>query len=416
MKLKSILAIGALTVGLAGVAGATTTNFVYISGSTAFRPSSYDALYSLFSPAPLVTAGKVSTVGTPDAHTAGQMMFVGNISGNPYVIKCAWSGSEAGIIDVTTTAGNKKESFLDTGLAGQTNTATLSATDSHTVDLAFADNEQGVSLTKSPTLTGTALGIVPFVWMKNAQTNALNTTPPADWARLNNVTDAQLRTALAGGSPMALFTANPADTNWAYICGRDNQSGTFVNTMLGTQFGLANSPSQVEIDQNPTGVAHILGGALFSGKGANVGGYNSGGTLVTQMTITGSATNGDAVYFAASGVQNSGFYAIGYAGLYDADVAFGIQAGEVIATPNGPAIPLTYNGVAETAANIENGTYSYWGNEYLYKSKNNLSTGGGSVYTLLLTAVPANIDHIHAFTYSDMVASKSGAAADPTHN
>jgi len=413
MKIKTILAVGALSLGITGLASATTTNFVYITGSTAFRPSTFDAVYSLFSPAPVVTAGKCSTVGTLDVHTGGQMMFAGNISSQPYVIKCAWSGSEAGIVDVTTTAGNKHESFLDTGLAGQTNTATLSATDSHVVDIAMADNNQTYSLTKTPSLTGAAVGIVPFLWIKNAQTNATLTTAPADWARLNNVTDPAIRVALNGGAPLALFTGNSADTNWVYVAGRDDQSGTRVNTLLDCQYGLVNQPSQIEIN-TANGAANIQGGVLLSAAGANNGGQNSGGTLATSMTIVGSTTNGDAVYFAASGTQNSGFYAIAYVGLYDADVSLGIQG--AVAAPGGNAVALSYNGVAETAANIENGTYSFWGNEWIYQSKNNLSTGGSTVYGLLKTAIPTHVDHSHAFATTDMFAKKTNSASDATHN
>jgi hypothetical protein len=426
MKIKAILALSALSLGLTGLASAQTTNFVYLTGSSAFRPTTYDAIVSLFDSAPVITVDKISALSTnADPHTGGRFLFAGTISSNNYVIKCAWSGSEAGIADATAATGGRLQTFLATSYAFNTTntftTATLSSTESHTVDLIMADNEQGYSLTKTPALTGKALGVVPFLWLKNAQTNSTYPTAPADWSRLTNVTDPMLRQALTGGSPLALFTGNPADTNWVYVVGRDNQSGTYVNTMLNTQRGLVGSPSQIKIN-NVGNLAVIAGGALVTGQGADVGGYASGGTVVTALGLPGSGNSGiDPIYsnatFQATGtaVINGGWYAIGYAGLYDADSALGIN-GFAVNAPYSPAVALTYNGVAETPDNIKNGTYSYWGNEYIYKSKNNLSAGGGVIYTKLLTAIPASMDLNHTFPYTAMLASKSSAASNPAHN
>src|SRR5215469_4065877 len=100
MKFKFLIVTAALSLGVIGVASAQ--NRVYITGSTAFRPATYDAMVSIFDSAPSIAAYKASTVGALDPHTAGQMLFDGNISGARYVIKCAWSGSEAGILDIAT--------------------------------------------------------------------------------------------------------------------------------------------------------------------------------------------------------------------------------------------------------------------------------------------------------------------------
>lgn len=414
MKIKTILAVGAFSLGLTGLAHAVTTNYCYITGSTAFRPTTYDAIVSLFTPAPDIAAGKCSTIGSLDAHTAGQMKFTGNIitgvNTNFYIIKCAWSGSEGGIGNLTAAAGAGKVNFVDDSVVAQVTTNTLSQTDNHTVDLAFADNEQAYSLTKTPALTGAQAGVVPFIWVKNGQTNSANPTAPADWTRLNNITASQARVVLAGGSPLALLTGNAADTNWVYVAGRDNQSGTRVNALLNSQFGLVNPPAQVTLALS-NGVCSLQGGLTASGE-------SSGGTLAGKLTYPGSATNGDSIYLNAysgiTGVTNGGFYAIAYVGLYDADIALGIQS--AIALPNCVAGALTWNGVAETPDNIRNGTYSFWGNLMLYKSKNNLSSQGSAIYTKLLAAIPANVDHNHAFSTTEMLATKNNAASDATHN
>jgi len=407
---QALAALGLISM----VSVASATNYVYITGSTAFRPATYNTLNtSVFDAAPTVAAYKCSTVGSLDPHTAGYMNFSGNISGQPYIIKCAWSGSEAGIQDLTANANAGKESFMADSIAAGNFTTTPATTDSHTVDLALADTDQSVALEQSPVLNAYEVGIVPFVYVKNAQVPTGGSGAPADWSRLTNVTDPALRVALTGGTPLALFTGNPADTKYVYIAGRDNLSGTFVNTMLDTQFGLVNDPTQIEITST-AGVA--TQSAPLSGKGKGVEGQNSGGTLATSMTITGSATAADTI------AGGTGWYAIAYLGLYDADVALGIQG--VPVAPAGEAVQLTYNGVAETPQNIENGTYSFWGNEWLFESAHNLSSAGATLFNILKgpdgttssVGIKGNLDGNHELSLTSMVAVKQTSAADATHN
>jgi len=422
-KYTSALA-GLALVSMMSVASAAPTSYVYITGSTAFRPAIYDTLNtSVFDAAPTVAAYKCSTVGNLDPHTAGLMNFSGNIGGQPYIIKCSWSGSEAGIGDVTAAAGAGKESFMADNITAGNYITTPATTDSHTVDLAMADTDQSVSLNPRPSLAADEVGIVPFLWVKNAQvaSSGQPSTAPADWSRLTNVTDPALRVALSGGTPLALFTGNPADTKYVYVAGRDNQSGTFVNTMLDTQFGLVNNPSQIEI-ANVSGVATISPTNLLSGKGKSIEGQNSGGTLATTLTYTGSATSTDPILGNILGSPQTGWYAIAYVGLYDADVALGIQG--VPTAPAGSAVGLTYNGVAETVQNVENGTYSFWGNEWIFESAHNLSTAGATVYNMMIgpdgtstkVGIQGNLDNNHEISLNNMVASKTTSAADAGHN
>jgi hypothetical protein len=200
-----------------------------------------------------------------------------------------------------------------------------------------------------------------------------------------------------------------------YIAGRDNQSGTFDNTMLGTQFGLVASPRQIKVagqgpssdyaSQNPTN--------LVSGNGANVAGQNSGGTLSTTMTLVGSSTNIDWIQTKNNHAATFGWYAIAYLGLPDADVCLGIQ-GPVVA-PAGTAAKLTYNGVNESPNNISNGTYSFWGNEWLYGA-NTLSSAATSVFNNLGNNIAVNCDNDHFISLTFMNSTKTTSASDPTHN
>src|SRR5215472_3069419 len=96
MKSRSLLLAGALGLGLVGAANAQ--NRVYITGSTAYRNAVNQTIFALFDSAPSVAAFGNTNV----YYKANQLDFEGNISTVAYIIKCSWSGSEAGIKDVAT--------------------------------------------------------------------------------------------------------------------------------------------------------------------------------------------------------------------------------------------------------------------------------------------------------------------------
>src|SRR6266404_5201611 len=172
MKAKLLLVTCLTALGLVGAANAQ--NFVYITGSTAYRNAINKTLRAMFDASPAV---QVAAYGSTTEFKATFLSFEGNIGTVAYRIKCHWSGSEAGVADVAT---GLSESFLDdigTGSPAVAAGATASSPvagqlNNHTVDLAPTDTAQGFSKTKSPLLTGTFIGIIPFVWDKNAQTVA----------------------------------------------------------------------------------------------------------------------------------------------------------------------------------------------------------------------------------------------------
>ncbi|HZV36249.1 MAG TPA: hypothetical protein VFB72_16855 [Verrucomicrobiae bacterium] len=398
MKINNLVLAGALSLGLASIANAQ--NRVYLTGSTAFRPALYNALAACFdaSPAVQIAAYKCSTVGTIDPHTAGQMEFKGNIGGAAYIIKCAWSGSEAGISDV---AKNSTETFIDdigvNGVQAINSTSAASATDSHAVDLAMADTSQAVSKTQTPALTGIEVGIIPFIWIKNAQGHPYHAGTYPDYDRIVNVTHPQLRVALTGGTLAALITGNASDTNhYVYVSGRDNNSGTRVNTFCDTGYGVFKLPQQIIITGSD-GAPTIQNGATTTS------GQSSGGTLATTMTYSGSATAADPIN------GGTGWYAIAYVGMYDADVAL---------ASGGDAVALTLNGVAESPAAVEQGQYSFWGNEHIYQNVNGLSSAANTVYNSLTTGgkISGAVDGTHEISLSAMQATKTTDLSDPTHN
>jgi hypothetical protein len=402
MKIKSILALGLLSLGLTSLVNAQTTNYVYITGSTAFRPAAFTAILNLMTNDSSRTVSAWSCASATDPTGGGNQQVSGVIGGANYVITMKWSGSEAGISDIT---GNGTQAFMALGATPGTNTATYAgATTAHVVNLAFADNLQSFSKKTTPTATGNRVGIIPFVFVKNAQTNA-----PADYLAITNVPDAAFRAALkVGGVKVCQFTGNPADTNrYVYISGRDNDSGTRVNTFADTSFGIKSGANQVTIggsDNNFTLTPTSL-----------TGGQSSGGTLAKSMFILGSAASaaGTNCIFGST----NGFYAIAYLGMYDADVATNGPANNGV---NG-AVILSYNGVPESTQAIAEGQYNFWGYEYLYQSISNIGDAG-SIYTSLTqsnsAAITAACDGIHTIPLSTMNCTRlnNNPTADPVHN
>lgn len=376
---KSILAV-ALGLSVAGVSEAGT---VYVTGSTAMRSTFYAAATApnvIFSGTPLVT------LYNGGGSSANFMAFSGTLKGGSgnTVIDCSWSGSENGIKDVAT---GVTETFIDPSSLNNSDNGTSlpSATVSHAADLAMADNAQAFSRTTSPVLnTGTPVGVITFKWIRN----------PGKWTGLN-VTDSQIRQAMGGYCPLAVFSGNAADTtSYVYVSGRDSGSGTRVNAFGDSGFGILSFPNQIEM--NTSGVMQDLDG---NGTYAGDFGFTSGGTLCGTMGAnTTTATD--------SWNGGTGYSVIAYASVGDAQT--GINLG---------AVELSYNGVPFSSAAVKEGTYTFWGNEYIYQA-NSVDSEAQAAYSLLSasTGITAYCDGVKAIKLSDMNCTRTGPNSDPSHN
>lgn len=427
MNIKTTLTAGALMLGLTGLVhaqGQAGVTYAYITGSTAIRNSVYTALN---------TAGDVFN-GTPTfigygngtASKCNYMIFSNTIgsSHSPYIVKCEWSGSEAGIIDCVSNTIEEfpADSLLPApgGNVADATPATPPTADNHQNDFCMADNNQPYSRTTSPGLNGNTVCTLPFEWVKNAQIPA---DQSADWLAWTNITAQQAYTAITdGGTPLSMFTGNEADTNFVYVAGRNNNSGTRANCLLNIGLPVTKFLEQIYITggsaTDTTGNTPIM----LENQGADAGpitstlgtdGQNSGGTLATTMTYLGSAHQADVnAPYAGSDI---GWYAVAYLGLSDA------QSAVTGNTYN--AVALNFQGEAATLSNIETGIYPYWGNEWMYKSTA-ITSGGTTVFNALFsslpTAVAANLTANPAFPsgipYSDMYVYKSSSAAFPIQN
>jgi hypothetical protein len=389
---KTILAAAALGLGMVSLSNAGT---VYMSGSTAMRSTVYSALTNVgtvFQAAPTVTLYQGGTTGNNAGNGANYMAFSGTLVGGSgtTLLECHWTGSEAGILTVASnTVSSFNDTFIDpTTLDGADHGTNNPSTVTAPVNLAMADNAQKFSRTKKPVLTkGSEVGVITFKWVRN----------PGNWTG-TNVTDSQIRQALGGLCKLAVFTGNAADTNsYVYVSGRDNQSGTRVNAFGDSGFGIFSIPSQIEV--NASGIMQLSPNSLY----LDDFGYSSGGTLAKTLGASTIAPDSDL----ANG-GNNGFSIISYLSVGDAATAIGLGA-----------VELLYNGVQFSPAAVKEGTYTYWGNEYIYEANNVVAASeADNIFGLLSATTGINnfCDGTKAIKLTDMDCTRNGPTTDPAHN
>jgi hypothetical protein len=384
-------AIIAAVLGLS-VASVSEAANVYMSGSTALRGVIFQAMEKpgvVFQAAPTFTGYGGS--GSGDTYMAFSGTLVGGTGTT--VVKCYWSGSEAGILDLV---GGGNETFIaDGSLNGMDNAGTPSVGttgESQPVNLCMADTAQAYSQNPSPKLNnGKEVGIVTFKWIRN----------PGVWTG-SNVSDQQIRAALGAAAPIGLFTGANDDSSYVYVSGRDTSSGTRANALGDCGYGINQTVFQV----------YLVNGAMTDPDGLGAyttdSGFTSGGSLAKSLNFnTATATD-----MTANG--GTGFSVIAYLGYNDAKTA--------LTASSNPATELTYDGIAFSTANIENGTYNFWGNEYCYEANNVNSTSNPAAaltfknLTSIASGVDTIFDNVSAIPLDLMHATRPGPNGDPSHN
>ncbi len=426
MKVRTAFKATLTLIALGIISSASADNVVYLTGSTAFRATTYNALHA----AGTVFDGAVTevTYGGSSSSGANYMVFHGNINGTATYINCAWSGSEAGIasaanvsIQNTDRDGNtiplagSPETWLDVTkltLDGSHNSDTtgLLEASSHGSDLAMADTSQQVSLTPRVLNTSTDLkdygtvAIVTFTWCKN-----VNTSPTAEWTALTNITIPQANVLFAQGfQPAAFFTGNSSHTNRnVYLVGRNKGSGTRANELADTGYGTTRAVQQFSIGGGvQPGEAQTT--TLLLKYEAN-NGYESGGGVATALGIDGSCQQNPDPFFPS----NPGWFAVAFLGVSDAQTH-----GLTIANHW-----LSSDGVFESDGAIEEGQYVLWGHEHLF-GKHNISgfqdTAGQKLFaglqSSLGTAGSVPTAHSPGIALQYMHCDKASDVAYPTRN
>jgi len=184
MKFTTRLLTAAAALMLASTASADVT--IYLTGSTAFRGATSNAIKNLFSSLSGTGSyndGTTNHTGVTYGYVydgssftgASHQMFIGTVTGitGTVVVKTAWSGSVQGIqsLDQPATITNN---FFDypwvngsvVVSSGGTNNTTTGLTNDHSnASLAMADNTQGVTPFNNTSLVDNLVGVVPFVWV-----------------------------------------------------------------------------------------------------------------------------------------------------------------------------------------------------------------------------------------------------------
>jgi len=437
MKLIKTLAAGSLALGFAGSALAVTD--VYVCGSTAFRSAVVTAEIDV-----LGGAGAVATAeNDTKAVTATTISDVSgtDASSNAIVFHNHWTGSVAGVTDVT---NSNALSYIDDSLLGApgSNVQNAAAADNVIPQVTMSDNvytdavttlananttgknfaKNITGLTDGGTLGEPAVAVVTFQWEMGAN-NAGN---PAGWTSLN-ITQDQAAYLLTNGSiPLSVVDGSPADAgNFLLFVGRNEDSGTRV-LYQGESWGAGLTPKVISsstvqwmAEQSTTpGGAAIATGYPTSSTGA---GYpaisNQGGitaikkwpgswTLNTETAVTwttpghsGYNGGGDVAAILSSPNPNLGLT------FTNAGDTAGLGAGYNAATSNIYLVTLigthdaasivggtllSYNGIGISDNNIETGQYALWNYEHLYY----LSTLAGTP----LTAANELADELYNFT------------------
>lgn len=391
MKLNKFVLIGALSVATASMASAVSTFHVYMTGSTAYRGAIYNTFHDAGANGFFAKLGgayvEESTYKGSSASGCTYMQFQGtDAGGNTYIVNCDWSGSEAGYLDVGTKASESFLADIGTGgvLVGDQHGTTPSGTQlySAVVQLAMADNAVAFSRNPLYPVSQYFIGIVPFVFVSGAGAPAA----------INNVTDSQFRNCVGGVGNLNLWTGNHADAGTAvYVAGRDWDSGTRVNALGNTGYGINTPVDQYEIAAGPT----------YTEVGNQ--GQNGGGAVATEMEIN---------------EAGAGAYAIAYLGASDAISATGGNT-----TPGTAAATiLPYNGILypitlATVNLIQNGVYTFWGNEYLveYSTEQNTGNPDDNVRVALAASVilGTHEDGYTTIPKSGMHVTRTGPTVDP---
>lgn len=371
MKLKNSLLLAAATFVAASSANAQTV--IDITGSTAGRSAVHNAIRTVLS-------NETFAYNGANFNGASKVIFKGDISGTPVIIRTSWSGSAAGVRDVAQNNSSVWFPVTTIDTNSLNNTAVSMANNSantvqNTAEIAYSDVFQSSTIYGSPTLNDDTAGIIPFKFFASADAPA----------SLTNISSLQARSLFGSGYiPLAVFSGNSSDqATYIYATGRDPESGTRITTMAETGYGVFGAVQQYQ----PTVASGAVTGVVLWPAGTYAEG-NGGST-------SGSTVKG---YVEANGFVNSNGL-ISYLGASDWSVI---------------AKELSYNGISYSADNVKQGKYTFWG--YLHQMRHSSLSGTSlSFYNSLLTAVRADTSWLVKTTDMSVARSSDGGLINPAY-
>jgi hypothetical protein len=354
MKLKSSIFALAATSAFIGSSSAVTIDIV---GSTAGRTAVYNNILAIINETSSAASGATLT-------GSNQAIIHGTFGATPVIIRLNFTGSAAGVNQVANRATVQVPFFAETvGLSGNTVSVAFSGANvaNSAAEIGYSDVFQSTTAFKTPVLAAEdEVAIIPFQFFRHSDANT----------SLTNITSQFARSIYGGAAiaPLSLATGNAGDAaKTVYATGRDASSGTRITT-----FAEVNT-SQVAVSQySPTTSATNGTGSVTTLGITNSSGFSSGSAVANVLNSTfGDGTPGNTESI------------IGYLGASDWPAAAA-----------GNAVALQFNGVPYSVANLQNGSYTFWG--YLHQFNNGFSgfsgadaTAASNFYTSLLNAITA---------------------------
>jgi len=386
MKFKISLTCGILALAISNSYAATRV--FDITGATAFRASSSNAIIAILGGA----STQYAYTGTSGVTGSNRSIFRGTMAafpGDTIIVRASWSGSTQGIKDVADQAAIQ---FLTTtnpmSVSPGTNLGVNPAPNADfttaVAQWSFSDVDQLLSERPSYAFNGGPVGVVPFMFL------AGEGAPAA----LNNMTD-QLHAALwsTGQLPIAFFTGDTNDATTVLATGRNNGSGTRASILAETQYGAFTDVVQfgasfqgTRTDTFPTG--KLLALSEFGNSG------NTSNSFVRDILTRRS----DDLTFGGDPIDA---LFVSYLTISDANSAITEGAQE-----------MTYNGVAFSADNVKNGTYTLWGYQQFYRDSD--ATAAEVTFdTAFRAAIPATLDGVNAIPLTEMPVVRNGGDGGP---
>lgn len=412
MKLKCIIA-GAAALLAAGLHAAPSDEsvIVRITGSTAFRSATHNAIVQLYDTAPVAGYAGSNLSG------AGRSFFYGTIAGAKTIITTSWSGSVGGVQVV---AGSLPVNFLDDTLADagtlaqtgataatggtQINASSSFGSNSKVADIAMSDVFQSSTPFKTPVLTSKSVGVIAFGWLVNrgfgaemvskssVTLNATTTVSMADVTGVEvgmNVKGTGISTSNyvtvvsvnAGANTVTLSHAATTSTATADLTFAKPAPFTNINTQQAQALWGAGTASLAQFtglaaDANKlvyaTGRDPDSGTRLTAfaesgiGVDSTVTQYKpvvSGGVITSLAPYPAQTING-INFTVGNGGEASGGTLVGYFGNVSGPgtglIVSHVGAGDLPTAVNAGAVQLTYNGVAYSVDAVKEGRYTFW--------------------------------------------------------
>ena len=384
MNIKNTAMIGALAL-LAGDASAATRTFV-ITGATAFRTASNTSIIQLL-------GGNGTTQYAYDSNN-NRAIYKGTMAafpGDEIIVKASWSGSTQGIKDLADQAAVQVyKSSVPMSTAGTVTTLDAANLETATPRWSFSDVDKFLSERPNASLAGGPVGVVPFMFVAGEGAPA----------GITNMTDQLHNTLWATGSmPASMFTGNSSHTTTVLATGRNNGSGTRATILAETGYGAFRNIVQY----NATTTGNATNGTLTAiAEFGNSGHASNSGVrgLLNRdrSTLTFDGEPVDAVF-------------VSYLTISDAVAATGYQQATGTISGGEGAIPMTYNGVRYSEANVKNGAYSLWGYQQFYQAAS--PTAEETTFDAALRAVIPNNMGTAGIPIPQMTVSRTGGDGGP---